>query len=302
MNVLIFGGSGFVGRNVSEELGNNGYGVYVVTRNRLRSHKEVSEKVQIIEWDNNRPLSSVSGLKEIDVVINLAGESIGKRRWTNSVKQEILESRIKTTRAIVTAINEGIIQPGILINASAVGYYGPREDEEIIEGEEAGKDFLAEVCQAWENEAYKVKGARTRVVTIRIGVVLGNEGALNQMAMPFKFYLGGPLGPGNQWLSWIHIHDLIRIMRFAIEHEELSGPVHGTAPEPMKMKDFCRVLGGVLNRPSWFPVPELLLRIGLGQMSEMLLHGQRVVPKKCINAGFEFRFATLESALENIYK
>lgn len=299
MNVLIFGGTGFVGRNLTEELLANGYQVIVVTRNRQRTANSLGNRVKVIEWDNISPLSSIYELREIDVVINLAGESIGNRRWSDSVKQEILASRVRTTGAIVTAINNRTIQPKVLINASAVGYYGPRQDDEITESAEAGQDFLAQVCRDWENEAYKVQNDLTRVVTIRIGVVLGNEGALNRMAMPFKFYIGGPLGTGNQWLSWIHIQDLTSMIRFVIEHQELTGPINATAPESVRMRDFCKVLGEVLNRPSWLAVPELLLKIALGQMAEMLLHGQRIVPKKILGAGFNFRFPELRSALED---
>ncbi|MFA4980567.1 MAG: TIGR01777 family oxidoreductase [Sphingobacterium sp.] len=299
MNVLIFGGTGFVGRNLTEELLANGYQVFVVTRNRQRTANSLENNVKIIEWDNISPLSSIYELRGIDAVVNLAGESIGNRRWSDSVKQEILASRIRTTGAIATAINNRTIQPKVLINASAVGYYGPRQDDEITESAEAGQDFLAQVCRDWENEAYKVQKDLTRVVTIRIGVVLGSKGALNRMAMPFKFYIGGPLGTGNQWLSWIHIQDLTSMIRFVIEHQELTGPINATAPEPVTMRDFCKVLGEVLNRPSWLPVPEILLKVALGQMAEMLLHGQRVFPKKILSAGFEFRFPKLRSALED---
>jgi uncharacterized protein (TIGR01777 family) len=240
--------------------------------------------------------------RDVDVVVNLAGESIAKSRWTNSVKQEILASRIKATKALVAAINDGYIQPKVLINASAVGYYGPCGDEEKTEETGAGQDFLAQVCQEWENEAYKVQNPITRVITARIGLVLGAEGALNKMVLPFKIYLGGSLGSGSQWLSWIHINDLTRLIMFMMEYRELSGPINATAPEPVRMKTFCSVLGKVLNRPSWLPVPELMLKIALGEMAEMLLHGQRVVPKKAINAGFEFRYPNLRLALEDVLK
>lgn len=299
MNVLIFGGTGFIGRNLTEELLTNGYQVYVVTRNSQKATNQLGNKIQVIEWDNSSPLSSIYKLDQIDVVINLAGVSIGNRRWTNSVKEEIVASRIRITEAIVTSINDGTIQPKVLINASAVGYYGLRADEEITESDEVGQDFLAQVCRDWENEAYKVQNNLTRVVTIRIGVVLGNEGALNRMALPFKFYIGGPLGKGNQWLSWIHIQDLTSMIRFIIEHQELAGPINAVAPDSVRMRDFSRTLGKVLNRPSWLPVPEILLKIALGQMSEMVLHGQRAMPKKILNTNFIYRFPKLKAALEN---
>ena len=212
-----------------------------------------------------------------------------------------MTSRIRTTCAIVSAINDRTIQPRVLINASAVGYYGPCQDEEITEIEEAGQDFLAQVCRDWENEAYKAQSDLTRVATIRIGVVLGRKGALNRMKIPFKFYMGGPLGKGNQWLSWIHIKDLTSMIRFVIENQELTGPINATAPDSVTMREFSHVLGEVMNSPSWLPVPTWILKIALGQMAEMLLNGQRVVPNKIIDAGFEFRFSKLKSALENVF-
>ncbi|AHF11024.1 MULTISPECIES: TIGR01777 family oxidoreductase [Dehalobacter] len=299
MNVLIIGGTGFLGRNLTKELMSSGYKVSVITRNRQFTADKVESNVDLIEWDNISPLSAIYDFKEFDVVINFAGESIGNRRWSNLVKQEILNSRINTTRSIVNAINDGTMNPKVLINASAVGYYGPRQDDKIAESEGPGQDFLAEVCKKWEDEAYKVQNEFTRVVTIRIGVVLGSQGALTRMVIPFKYYIGGPLGKGNQWLPWIYIQDLIRMFRFIIEHDEVTGPVNGTAPEPVRMKGFSKILGEVLKRPSWFPVPEFVLKIALGQMSEMLLHGQRAIPQKISDIGFEFKFPDLKSALED---
>lgn len=300
MKVLIFGGAGFIGRNLSAELLAHGYEVSVVTRNRQKTIANLGFKGQVIEWDNYSPLASLGIPPDFNAVINLAGESIGSRRWSESVKGEILDSRIRTTGAIVTAINKRTLQPEIFINASAVGYYGPHQDEMITESAENGDDFLAQVCRQWENEAYKVQSNLTRVATVRTGVVLGREGALTRMILPYRFLMGGPLGTGKQWLSWIHIKDLTSVIRFIIEQPELSGPINAAAPEPLKMKDFCQVLGKVLRRPSWLPVPELILQAALGQMSEMLIHGQRVMPKKILDAGFKFQFPNLEPALRDI--
>ena len=302
MNVLIFGGTGFVGKNLSKELVDNEYQVFVVTRNRQENLHRLGNEVQLIEWDTFSPLSSVDKLPETDIVINLAGKSIADHRWTSSVKKKIRNSRIRVTSGIVTAINNSTIEPDVLINASAVDYYGARQDDKIDENEEAGESFLAQVCTDWEREAYKVENKFTRVLTMRFGIVLGNEGALNRMVMPFKFYLGGPVGKGEQWISWIHIKDLTSMIRFIIEHPELSGPINAVAPAPVRMKDFSKTLGNVLNKPSWLPVPEIILKIVLGQMSEMLLQGQRVYPEKISNAGFEFKFPELKSALEDILR
>lgn len=283
-----------------------GYQIIVATRNAQKTLKLLGKNVHVVEWDNIAPLGPVltalgdaEAIKEIDVVVNLAGESIGSRRWTSAVKAEILASRVRTTHAVVSAINEGIIKPQVLVNASAVGYYGPRQDEEITELERAGQDFLAQVCREWENEAYKADNGLTRVVTLRLGVVIGPEGALNRMSLPFKFYLGGPMGTGKQWLPWIHVQDLARLIRFVIEHRELVGPVNAVAPQTVRMNEFSKTLGEILKRPSWLPVPEFLLHIVLGQMAEMLIYGQRAIPRKLLDAGFEYKFPYLKGALEN---
>lgn len=300
MKVLIFGGTGFVGRNLIEELEDNQYQVFVVTRNREKYLESLANKVQLLEWDTVSSLSSIDKLPEMDIVINLAGESLAEKRWTSSVKEEIKDSRVRTNRAIVTAINNSVIEPELLISASAVDYYGPRQDEKITEKEKAGDSFLARVCRAWEEEAYKVQNESTRVVTTRFGVVLGEEGALQRMVLPFKLYVGGPVGRGEQWLSWIHIQDLVKMIRFIMENQDLTGPVNAVSPDPVRMKDFSKTLGNVLNKPSWLPVPEFMLKIVLGQMSEVLLQGQRVYPEKISHTEFEFNFPEVKSALEDV--
>jgi len=302
LNVIVFGGTGFVGRHLTRELLERGCQVHIITRNRNTAAERVGDAVNLIEWDYNSPLA-ILNLPEVEAVINLAGESIGSRRWTAAVKEEIERSRVKTTHAIVTAINNGTLVTPLLINASAVGYYGPCGDEVVTEETKPGEDFLAKVCRAWEGEAYKVNRSKARVVTLRLGVVLGKDSAaLKRMALPFKFYVGGPLGRGNQYLSWIHIQDLTRMILYIMDHPELTGPVNAVAPYPERSRDFSRIIGEVLRKPSWLPVPEPLLRVALGQMAEMLLHGQRAVPRKMLDAGFEFEFPTLKAALAEIWQ
>lgn len=296
MRVLVSGATGFLGRHLIQELLSDGYRISVVTRNPGNAAKTLPGSIELIHWDQ----LTFQKFQQIDAIVNLAGESIGNRRWTASVKQEIMNSRINATRLLVKAINGGAMKPKVLLNASAVGYYGPRGDETVTEIDRAGNDFLAQVCKNWEKEAYRVQNPSTRVVTLRIGVVLGTGGALSRMVMPYRFYLGGPLGRGNQWLSWIHLQDLIEMMKFIIDQEEIQGPVNGTAPNPVTMKDFAKLIGEVLQKPSWFTVPETLLRLGLGQMSEMLLHGQKAIPEKMLNAGFRFKYPELRLALEDI--
>ncbi|MDH5201864.1 MAG: TIGR01777 family oxidoreductase [Nitrospirota bacterium] len=300
MKILILGSTGFIGKNLCKELLSSGHNVVVFTSNHAKAQSLFGKNVEITEWIGYTPFMPSSTLQNVSAVINLAGESIGTHRWTKSVKEKIVQSRMKTTQAVVNAIKDNILSPKILVNASAVGFYGPRNDEEVTESSPAGGGFLAEVCKAWESEAYKAESYGTQVVTVRIGVVLGNEGALVRMMIPFQYYIGGPIGTGNQWLSWIHIHDLVKIFKFIIEKGTVSGSVNATAPQPVRMKDFCEILGKVMSRPSWVRVPEFVLKIALGEMADMLFNGQRVLPKKMIDAGFEFRFPTLHKALEEI--
>ncbi|MDA8234089.1 MAG: TIGR01777 family oxidoreductase [Clostridia bacterium] len=302
MRILITGGSGFVGRRLCRELLTSGYQVVVLVRNLVRARRFLDNRVRIVEWqgpDKDIPAGAFDG---VDGVINLAGESIGSGRWTKAKKNRILESRVQTTRAIVKALAKLEVKPGVLVSASAVGYYGPRQDEEITENASPGQDFLAGVCRAWEAEAYKAEEIGVRVATVRIGVVLGEGGALERMIPAFELYLGGPLGTGQQWFSWIHVDDLARMIRFIIENPGLQGPVNGTAPEPLTMGNFCTVLGRVMDKPSWLPVPAFVLRLALGEMAEMVLYGQRVLPRKALEAGFEFRYPSAEEALTAVLK
>ena len=234
-----------------------------------------------------------------DGVINLAGEPIAAKRWTERQKQKILTSRIETTNSLVEAIRKAKQKPGFLINASAVGYYGPRGDETVTEEAAAGNDFLSSVCREWEEEAKKAESLGLRVIRVRTGIVLGRGGgALAKMVPPFKFFVGGPLGSGTQWMSWIHLEDEVGLMLYLIEHSQATGPFNATAPNPVRMKEFCQILGQVMGRPSWAPVPAFILRLALGELAEMLLTGQRVIPAAAQKLGYQFRYANLDAALK----
>jgi len=299
MKALIFGGTGFIGKHLCRELLSAGYKVCIVSRNQKKVGL-MGSGVAAIEWNISADSLPVEPLEDVNLIINLAGESIGNRRWTQPVKEKILDSRVQTTQAIVNAIKQKRVTPKVLINASAIGFYGPQRDEDITESTPAGQDFLAKVCQDWEEEAFKAQALGVRVVAVRFGVVLGDEGALSRMKTPFRFYMGGPLGTGAQWISWIHIKDLTRLIRFAAENENLNGPVNATAPEPVRMKELCNILGQVMGSPSWLPVPGYLLKVVLGEMSDMLLNSQRVLPKRILKEGFQFRFPAPKTALEDI--
>jgi uncharacterized protein (TIGR01777 family) len=234
-------------------------------------------------------------------VINLAGESIAGGRWTAARKAALRESRVTSTRAIVAAMTGGPRLPAVLLNASAVGIYGPRGDEPIAEDTPPGSDFLSSLGTAWEAEAMAAAG-RTRVVLLRTGIALGHGGgALRQMAMPFYFMVGGPLGSGQQYISWIHRDDWTGMVSWALNTSAVSGPLNVTAPNPVTNAEFARTLGRVLHRPAFMPAPAFALRLLLGEMANAITTGQRVVPKKALSLGFGFRYPLLEEALREIF-
>ncbi len=295
MEILITGATGLIGRELCRELLASGHSITVLSRNPQKAKKALKDAT-VLDWNTLNDNS----LGAIDCVINLAGESIGTGRWTTKKKQLIFNSRINTTKAIVTAIRKGAIKPKMLVNASAIGYYGPQGNKKIDEQYPAGDDFLATVCKAWEYEAYKAEELGVGVAAIRTGVVLSKDAdALKKMMLPFKFYCGGPVGTGQQWLSWIHISDLVKIFMHVIK-KGITGPVNAAGPEPIKMRDFSGILGKVMKRPSWFPVPTPVLRLALGEQADLLVNSQRVFPKTIIAAGYEFLFPTVEAALKDI--
>ncbi|MGH7771156.1 MAG: TIGR01777 family oxidoreductase, partial [Candidatus Binatia bacterium] len=220
-------------------------------------------------------------------------------RWTETQKEQLRYSRVDTTRALVSALGKAKQKPKFLLNASAIGYYGPHGDETLTEDAKPGNDFLSRVCIAWEEEARKAENYGLRVIRLRTGIVLGKGGgALSKMVPPFKFFAGGPLGTGRQWMSWIQLEDEIGLIQLLLEHPNAHGAINATAPNPVTMKDFCKTLGQVLNRPSWAPVPSFALRLLLGEMADMLLTGQRVLPAEAQKLGYSFRYPTLTEALQ----
>jgi hypothetical protein len=233
-------------------------------------------------------------------VVNLAGEPIAGKRWTRAQKTRLRSSRIDTTRTIVQAIADAQRKPRLLLNASAVGYYGPRGDEEVSETEPPGNDFLAGLCREWEAEALRAEPHGVAVVRLRTGIVLGKGGgALAKMIPPFKLFVGGPLGSGRQWMPWIHLDDEVGLIEHLLA-PGAGGTVNATAPEPARMKEFCAALGNALGRPSWAPVPGFVLRAAFGEMADVLLTGQRAVPAEAQRRGYRFRFPTLPEALRDI--
>ena len=292
------GASGLIGRRLTAALGPR----YEVVRLVRSAGAEPDRFVnRDILWNPGNRADWVKELAGALAVINLSGEPIAGKRWTPSQKMKLKDSRILTTRALVDAISKVEPKPKTLINASAVGFYGPRGGVVLNENDPAGGGFLAEVCQEWEREAQKAAAFGVRVVNLRTGIVLAKEGgALSKMLPPFKACLGGPLGSGNQVMSWIYIEDEVNAIMKLLEDSSLSGPVNLTAPHPVSMREFAQTLGRVLNKPSCFAVPGFMLKLLLGEMSEMLLTGQNVTPQKLLNAGFRFKFETLEPALRHL--
>lgn len=299
MKLVIAGATGFIGSLLVDRLWSQHHSLLLLSRTPPRE-LNVTKK----EWFAWRP--GVSGdweraLDGADGIVNLAGEPIAAKRWTEAQKEKIRWSRIESTRAIVGAIDKAENKPKFLINASAVGFYGPRGDETLTEDSGPGDDFLARVCVDWEAEAKKAESHGVRVALLRTGIVLEKgKGALAKMVPPFKLFAGGPLGSGKQWLSWIHIEDQIGLLLFLIEDARARGAFNGTAPNPETMAGFCKKLGDALNRPSWAAVPGGILALLLGEMSDMLLNGQRAVPQAALQLGYRFKYPDLLPALQSL--
>lgn len=293
MKVAILGGSGFIGKYLTKHLLDEGYKVEIWTR--APEEYTYTDQVQVEKW----PLDLSRKHLDIDVIVNLAGETINQK-WTPEAKEGILQSRVDTTYHIYQLISNGYLAPKVIINGSAVGYYGTSAHRKFTESDPPQNDFLAQVTAAWERAADQLSSLQIRLVKLRLGLVLGDGGALPKMLLPYKLYVGGRLGAGTQWVSWIHIQDVARMVQYVIEHEEVSGVYNAVAPEPVRMNDFGKTIGKVLHRPHWFPAPAFGLKALLGEMSMLILQGQYVIPKRIQEAGFSFEYPSLEAALTNI--
>ena len=303
MKVAITGATGFVGSRLVEKLNAARDQIIVLTRNPSKARRVFPASnfpnVEAVEYNAQSAGSWQESLSGCDGVVNLAGEPISER-WTPEHKKAILESRQKITKTLVEAIEQANPRPSVLVNASAVGYYGTSETATFDETSPSGNDFLAQVCQTWETEAQKVKEAGVRLAIIRIGIVLGNGGALAKMIGPYQFFAGGPIGSGRQWLSWIHRDDLVNLIIEALKRPELEGAFNATAPNPARMEQFSQTLGNVMSRPSWLPVPGFALDLLLGEGAKVVLEGQQVLPKKPQSVGFQYQYPELKSALTEI--
>jgi uncharacterized protein (TIGR01777 family) len=298
VKVFMTGGTGFVGTYLSRELARAGHAVTILTR-RAKPPASPPAGVSFLTGDPTQAGPWMAAVPEHDWIINLAGASIFTR-WSKAHKKEIFESRVRTTRNLVAALAAGDRRQ-LFCSTSAVGYYGSRGEEELTEDSPPDGGFLGELAKAWEAEALKAQDLGVRVVITRFGIVLGKDGgALGQMVPMFRKFVGGPIGSGAQWFSWIHQADHARAFQFIQANPNLSGPVNLTAPHPVRNRDLARALGRALHRPSFMSAPEFMLRLVLGEFAETLLTGQKVLPKRLLDAGFTFNFPIIEAALTDL--
>jgi uncharacterized protein len=302
MNIVVAGGTGFIGKALCSQLLRSGHRLTILTRTPAAVERLFGSTVKATLWDARNSGGWERSLNGAQAVINLAGAGIADARWTDRRKQLLTESRIYPTRLLVQACARLRVRPEIFVSASGIGFYGPHGDEMLDESSGRGRGFLSDLCVQWESTALEAASQGIRVVCMRTGMVLGSDGgALPRMSLPFRLFLGGPVMPGTQWVSWIHRDDLIGLIEWALATPAVSGPINGVAPSPVTMAEFCRLLGLVLRRPSWLPVPEFVLNTALGEMGSMMTTGQRAVPAVAEGHGYPFRFREAQRALQAIF-
>jgi uncharacterized protein len=304
MTIVIAGGTGFLGRALTDALTAAGHDVVVLTRGGGDARLSGAGRVRRVSWTPDGSAGAWAPVVgSCDALVNLAGESIAAGRWTDARKRAILESRVLATRSLVNAIAAAKRPPGVFLSASGQNYYGEHGDEEVTEASRPGRDFMADVCIQWEAEARRAAG-RTRVVLLRTGLVLSaSEGALPRMLLPFKLFGGGPLGSGRQYMSWIHWRDWVGIAAWLLGAASIDGPVNLSAPAPVRNGEFSGTIGRVLHRPSWLPAPAFAIRTAIGEMADGLLFTSiRMVPRRVLDGGYAFQFPALEAALRDVLR
>jgi NAD dependent epimerase/dehydratase family enzyme len=323
--VVVTGATGMIGRTLCKELIARGYQVVAFSRDPQKARRSVPGAAEYVAWTPSESGPWASAIDGAHAVIHLAGASLFGKRWSESYKREIIASREVGTRGIVNAMAQAQVKPQTFISASAVGYYGPHGDEKLDETAPTGNDFLAHVCQVWEREGKRAEDLGIRTVIFRSGVVLGGdeklsipidfrgaslerpgvilkteEGAFPLLVMPFYFFAGGPILPGTQWFAWIHVDDTIGLLMMALEDERVRGPLNGTAPEPQTNREFVKTIGRVMGRPAWMPVPGFAMKLMLGEMADMITTGQRVIPQKAQELGYQFKYPHSQQAIRAI--
>lgn len=299
MKLVIAGATGFIGSILTDRLWNQFHDLTLLSR---RPPAEVNvTKKQWFAWQPGFRGEWEKAVDGADGIINLAGEPIAGKRWSAAQKEILRSSRIDATKSLVNAIANAKVKPKFLINASAVGYYGPHGEELVTESTGPGQDFLSRLCIEWEAEANKAASLGVRVALVRTGIVLAKgKGALAKMVPPFKMFVGGPLGWGQQWMPWIHIEDEIGLICFLIDNDGARGAFNASAPNPVTMAEFSKILGDVLNRPSWACVPPSVLALIVGEMADILINGQRIVPEAVLKLGYNFKYLNLADALRSL--
>jgi uncharacterized protein (TIGR01777 family) len=305
MRVFVTGGTGLIGRRLVRELLQRGDQPVVLTRRYGDARQMLGPTCTLVEGDPMEPGGWTGAVADCDAAINLAGENLFNRRWGAKFKGLLFDSRVRSTMNVAQSLlgnpRRGDGQPKALVNASAIGYYGPHGDEELTEDSPPGSDFLARLCVEWEKAARAVQTAGVRCALVRVGVVLDKEGgALAKLLTPFKLFAGGPVGKGRHWMSWIHHADMVGLFLLALDSAGAEGPLNGTAPNPVTNRDFAHALGRALHRPAFLPTPPLALRVLLGEVANVITTGQRVVPKRALSLGYTFRYPTLDAALAQV--
>ena len=303
MKIIVTGGTGLIGSALINALLQEKHEIVVPSRAPERV-KSIPASVTVVKWDGKTAADWGQHVDGADAIVNLAGESIAPMPWIGDRKEKIRASRVNASHAIVDAVNQAKNKPRVVVQSSAIGFYGIHGDETLNENAPAGKDFLASVCVDWENSTQAVEAQGVRRVVYRTGLVLDAKGGvLPLIALPFQFFVGGKLGSGKQWMSWIHMADEIAAIQMLIKNENARGVFNLTAPNPVRNQDFSQALGKAMGRPSAIPVPGFAMKIPFGEMADlMLLNGQRIVPEHLQQLGFQFRFPTLEQAFQDLYR
>ena len=300
--IIITGATGFIGSNLCSQLTKAEYKVIALSRNPNRAAQILGPHVQNVLWDAKNPESCSDYADNAFAIINLAGENIASSRWSREKKIILLQSRLDATHAILQAVRQTKNKPQLIIQASAIGYYGPRRENLLDETASTGDGFLAELTRKWEAAIQPVSDLGTRMAILRLGAVLGRDGGmLPKTARPYRLFLGPRMGSTRQWLSWIHIQDVTNAVTFIMENPQCKGVFNLTAPNPANTKDFYRLIANTLHRPSWMPTPNFILKLLLGELAdELIFASQRVIPKNLINAQYNFRYPNLQPALKNL--
>jgi uncharacterized protein len=297
--ILVTGATGFIGKHITEVLNGRGDLVIALTTNVESARKSLVSVKKIVDINDSLSLKD----EKIDGIINLAGRNLADKRWNEKFKKEVYDSRIKTTRKVVELILAMSRKPEVLLSASGVDYYGDTGESDIYEDTPNGNNFMGKLCKDWEAEAYKAEAFGTRVVALRTGFVMAKDSkAVKKLSMPFRFFVGGPIGSGKQYMSWIHIDDIVGIYLFALDNPAVKGAVNAAAPNPETMKQFCKNMACEMHRPSIFPVPGFIVKIAAGEMGDVILAGRKALPKKITRLGYKFKYENAVDAWKDVFK